>query len=333
MTRPVRRGWKTAGAIGIVALFTLGFAGSALAQGRIKDPNQVSAPPGFKIPVRPPVWVPEVPNGAFACMADQGDPQGTAGRDLSGFIVSENTMSNGKCRDTCGQMGFKYSGTQAASYCFCGNTAGSFGASTACTSRCTGAPGEVCGGIWANSVSYATGFTPPPPPPANGGQCVFDITSGGYRHTEVQRWEVLGMPTSNPTGTIKTYPVRWLLSGSGVLRSTSGSDSYLTTWTFNTMQDVHFLSQIIAGQRKVYQQETQLAPSVLTGTALHWVNGVLKDSKPVGAQRWEFVATLPIVASPTATQIVVTPQFPNLPALGFMSPTPTTVHCTWNFAL
>lgn len=92
----------------------------------------------------------------LGCFKDQGDPQGTNGRDLSGFMVSAPNMTGAQCAATCQSRGFTYAGTQYGSYCFCGNEYGKSGPAANCNVPCAGNPGEMCGGAWANSV-YRTG--------------------------------------------------------------------------------------------------------------------------------------------------------------------------------
>ena len=168
------------------------------------------------------LFPPTVPNGAFGCFKDQGDPQGTSGRDLSGFMSTDAAMTNAKCRNTCAVKGYAFAGTQVGDYCFCGNSYGKSGPAS-CTSRCSGNGGEVCGGVWANSVSL-TGREPAiPSPPSNGGQCVIDIQGqvndsqmiASYRQKEIQRWVVTGPPVPSAPG--KLYPMEWSTTGIGSL--------------------------------------------------------------------------------------------------------------------
>lgn len=99
----------------------------------------------------------------LGCVRDQGDPNGTRGRDLDGFIKADPRMTSQMCRAECAQRGFAYAGTQFSNYCFCGNSYGRSGPANNCDMACAGNPGERCGGGWANSV-YATGAA------AGGGQ-------------------------------------------------------------------------------------------------------------------------------------------------------------------
>lgn len=92
-------------------------------------------------------------SGTLACTKDQGDPGGTTGRDLNGYMWSDPAMTNTKCRNSCVSRGFAFAGTQYGSYCFCGNRYGQFGPATNCDMGCSGDNTEACGGSWANSVS------------------------------------------------------------------------------------------------------------------------------------------------------------------------------------
>ncbi len=92
-------------------------------------------------------------SGTLACTKDQGDPDGTSGRDLNGYMWSDAGMTNLKCQNSCASRGFVFAGTQYGRYCFCGNRYGRFGPSTNCNRVCSGDNAEICGGSWANSIS------------------------------------------------------------------------------------------------------------------------------------------------------------------------------------
>ncbi|SPQ00829.1 exported hypothetical protein [Candidatus Sulfobium mesophilum] len=85
------------------------------------------------------------------CFRDQGGV-GTAGRDLSGFAIEDRGMTNEKCVSICQGKGFRYAGTQAGSWCFCGNSFGRSGKADNCNMKCGGNRDDICGGDWANSV-------------------------------------------------------------------------------------------------------------------------------------------------------------------------------------
>src|SRR5262245_10342078 len=57
----------------------------------------------------PVVLQPAISGGAFACMADAGDPTGLTNRDLAGSIRSDfRGMTNESCRTSCAQQGFGF---------------------------------------------------------------------------------------------------------------------------------------------------------------------------------------------------------------------------------
>lgn len=91
----------------------------------------------------------------LGCFKDQGNPQGTSGRDLSGFMSSAPNMTGAQCVAACQSRGFAYAGTQYGSYCFCGNEYGKSGPAANCNVPCAGNARELCGGAWANSVYRA----------------------------------------------------------------------------------------------------------------------------------------------------------------------------------
>lgn len=304
----------------------------------VRDPNRPT-------PIRRPPLVlpPLVANGAFACMADQGDPQGTTGRDLDGSIYSDAGMTNSICRTRCGAQGFRYSATQFSTYCFCGNSHGRFGPSTACIARCSGKLDEVCGGTWANSVSTAL----PPPPvtpaaPARGGQCVLEAAQTGtssYRHTEIQRWEVTGPAQTDPNGSIR-YPVRWTTTGSGQKHVDQGTQQYDVVYSINaSVNQVWRASKNPLGTEWTLRRESVQghAHGALVGTQWATVGGVPQRPADVSAERWEFtnppnglkapVAPTPVVFTNTAT-------YPPM-SIGYQQPAGATssVQCSWNFAL
>jgi hypothetical protein len=78
-------------------------------------------------------------------------------RDLP-FQIGGNdpTMSAETCVPLCKAHHFAYAGTQDGNQCWCGDSYGSEGMSSSCTTPCGGNSAEKCGGPWANSV-FATG--------------------------------------------------------------------------------------------------------------------------------------------------------------------------------
>ncbi len=126
-------------------------------------PPQVLAPPphhgihGHHPPQPSPAAV------SLGCFRDQGDPNGTNGRDLNGFVVNEPSMTTEACTETCATKGFPYAATQYSTWCFCGASYGRSGPADNCNMKCAGNQAETCGGTWANSV-YQLGAAPPPAP-------------------------------------------------------------------------------------------------------------------------------------------------------------------------
>lgn len=188
----------------------------------------------------PLVQQPAISGGAFACMADGGDPSGRRNRDLAGALRSSNDMTNQACRSTCERGGFAFAGTQGGGHCFCGNTYGKYGEAAAalpprsCNLGCAGNPNEICGGEWANSVSL-TGVAPPPP--TDGGQCLVKArggytTTGGaagsYNSVELHRFEKLATTASSSTN--KTYTFRYTMTVSGYMDQTGAGSKWRGSW-------------------------------------------------------------------------------------------------------
>lgn len=211
-----------------------------------RNPPPQLPSPGLRNPLTPPpppplVQQPAISGGAFACMADAGDPTGTTNRDLAGAIRSDfRGMTNEGCRASCAQQGFAFAATQYGGYCFCGNTFGKYGAAASaspprsCNLGCAGNPNEVCGGEWANSLSL-TGATPPPP--ADGGQCLVKAqgtymksggAAGSYNSVEVHRWEKVATTASTPT--TKTYTFRYTMTASGYMDQMGAGQQWRGTW-------------------------------------------------------------------------------------------------------
>jgi hypothetical protein len=88
----------------------------------------------------------------LGCFKDQGDSQGTRGRDLNGLMWSNAEMTTEKCQEHCKTRGYAYAGTQYSYQCFCGNSYGRSGTASNCNMPCKGNKSQTCGGVWANSV-------------------------------------------------------------------------------------------------------------------------------------------------------------------------------------
>ena len=222
--------------------------------------------PGFSRRFPPPTDL----GGAFTCTKDQGDPQGTAGRDLSGAMFTETALTNSTCRAWCASRGYAFAGTQVGNYCFCGNSFGRSGPANNCNVACGGKASEICGGIWANSVSV-TGVGPPPIP-SNGGRCVTSIQGSRpnpgnpsktdrYNYTEIQLWVVTGIPVQ------RVYPVQWTATGSGEFHTDDGLNRVDASWGISGASLVHFEDQInlSTSTRRVSQQDP-IANAQLVGS-------------------------------------------------------------------
>jgi hypothetical protein len=88
----------------------------------------------------------------LGCFRDQGDPSGTSGRDLNGYVFNSAGMTTERCISACRSRGFRFAATQYTRWCFCGNSYGRSGRANNCNMRCSGNPAQTCGGSWANSV-------------------------------------------------------------------------------------------------------------------------------------------------------------------------------------
>jgi hypothetical protein len=103
---------------------------------------------------------------ALGCFADN------AVRDLTGASFTDKDMTNRRCVSLCGAKGHRYAGTENGNQCFCGETFGKYGASTACTMPCSGSASEKCGGFWASSINEV-----PPPPLSTAIGCYTDTAT------------------------------------------------------------------------------------------------------------------------------------------------------------
>ncbi len=95
------------------------------------------------------VWTSSAP-GFVGCFAD------SATRDLPYTVTGQATnMTIEQCRSACYASGYTYAGVEDGNQCFCGDSYGSQGTATDCTSWCNGDTLEVCGGAGANAVWQA----------------------------------------------------------------------------------------------------------------------------------------------------------------------------------
>jgi hypothetical protein len=65
------------------------------------------------------------------------------GRDINGFAVEGDNMTNELCISICKEKGFSYAGTQYSSQCFCGNEYGIYGKAQNCNMQCSGNSGQI----------------------------------------------------------------------------------------------------------------------------------------------------------------------------------------------
>jgi hypothetical protein len=76
--------------------------------------------------------------------------EGTS-RTLSGYSYTSNSLTNKECIVSCGNLGFKYAGSEYGSQCYCGNTidtstgGGILQAKTDCSMPCAGNSSDTCG--------------------------------------------------------------------------------------------------------------------------------------------------------------------------------------------
>jgi hypothetical protein len=115
-------------------------------------PPQVLAPPPHGIHAHHPPGQPPSAIVNLGCFRDQGDPHGTSGRDLNGFVENNQGMTTEACSETCASKGFAYAATQYSTWCFCGASYGRSGRADNCNMKCGGNQNETCGGTWANLV-------------------------------------------------------------------------------------------------------------------------------------------------------------------------------------
>jgi len=91
-------------------------------------------------------------NGYMGCWQD------SSARILNGTTFSTPTMTPASCQANCAVQGYKFSGTESSSQCFCGNQprAGMQRyAEDRCTLACAGDKTAKCGGSWAINLWVA----------------------------------------------------------------------------------------------------------------------------------------------------------------------------------
>lgn len=78
--------------------------------------------------------------------------------NISAGDYSTSDLQPYDCATTCGYLGYRYAALQAGSFCFCANSYGTHGNSSACSTPCSGNPALICGGDQANTVYNASGY-------------------------------------------------------------------------------------------------------------------------------------------------------------------------------
>ena len=71
-------------------------------------------------------------------------------------------------------QGYRFAGTQASNWCFCGDKYDTLGLATNCDNKCKGNPDQICGGLWANSVYEV---------PASELNLPFSVGDGSFRYS------------------------------------------------------------------------------------------------------------------------------------------------------
>jgi hypothetical protein len=310
-------------------------------------------PPGVsagRILTNPPPYA-RLPNGAFACFADPASKlslysplPNPAGHDLSGQVTWSPRMTNDACRATCASQNFVFAGTQSGAFCFCGNSAGTYGAASACTAPCSGSPGEMCGGTSANSVSLsgALGFAPKPvmPPPSNGGQCVINASGPGYRHFEVQTWVVNGK--SMPAGANgPVYSMQWTVDGGGASQQVSTASNgtrstttiLLRSWKISGGAAVSYVAtQLPSGALLFHEYSAAGNGTVTEDPQRKYIDGVLQTPGQAQSGPWAEHSTSASIAMPNPTTITYSSTVPTAGGTVFaaLAGTSGTVTCSWN---
>lgn len=121
--------------------------------------------------------------------------------DLDGFLERSAQNAPSRCIASCKARGFKFAGVQYGESCLCGNSYGRYGPATNCNMKCTGDPGQNCGGYSSNAV-YSTG--------AAGSSQALSGCGIGRRWTMVNEYNSRSVWTrigdSNVFDAVYTYP-------------------------------------------------------------------------------------------------------------------------------
>ncbi len=331
--------------LSVVVLTLVALLGAATAPAQLNP--QITRPDRPIEPIKQ--FFPPHGNGAFACMADAGTPLASlsstlpslSGRDLSGSVTSNLRMTNDACRSTCASQGFLFAGTQSGSFCFCGNSAGAHGPSSACNAGCTGYRGEVCGGTLANSVSWAHVVATPVPgaPPANGGQCVLDISGPGYHHVEIHRWVVTGPSMPVPTGV--AYPMQWTLQGAGgsetYAASAGHSQANIRSWTLSGSASVTYVAHPYSNGGLSWGEPGAKGSGALQeAPQKQYIDGALQTpNRAANPAAWAEYSPGVLTLTPQQVQanpavIAIQSVTQNPPGYAVLAGSTGTATCTWN---
>jgi hypothetical protein len=335
----------------LIALTLAGASAAITANAQTRPPLNPRPPVGGVI-------FPPKANGALACLADAGSPlapvslglPALSGRDLSGSVTQSLRMTNDQCRATCGSQNFVYAGTQSGSFCFCGNSVGSHGTSTACTTGCSGYRGEMCGGVLANSVSLSgapgPGFAGAPapltplPPPTNGGQCVIAVSGAAYRHSEIQRWEVSGPPVI-VNGNTRQYPMTWSVTGAGFKQDYAAAQGHSQAnnryWTLSGSQGVVYQALVSNADGHLhFGHQSNDGTGTLQDHQQLYIDGVAQNSPPIPAGGYLELKVTNLNLAPPLNPTLINSTF-TLPVddnhpygFAWRPGSKGTISCTWN---
>jgi hypothetical protein len=294
----------------------------------------------------------------LGCWKDQGDPQGTAGRDLNGYmfvapvqlpmrapgrppLTIDRTppgtvgivrppppgMTTAMCTTECANRGFMYAGTQFGSYCFCGNQP--YGRSglappPGCNVPCSGNANERCGGTWANSV-YWTRFAAVPQQGWTGtATCQIDIRGPSYMDSRTHTWTLVGPPT--PVGGGEEYRAVWSVVGSGSKSEASGS----AQWTVMGGAEGRIKFWVRSGTTLV------VSPVHTMLSMYEGIRGTqqLTGMAPVALAAQAFEYAVPKIEVAVGSMAIAgSSNGPTTAPLGYMQPSSAqgTSACSWNF--
>jgi hypothetical protein len=164
--------------------------------------------------------------------------------------------------------------------------------------------------------------------------CTISVTGPGYQHSETQKWQVNGAPTTR--GAFHFVASQWTDTGSGSSETTQGDQSLDITWTVKAAEPGKFQFVVRASDGKLLigQANAQLrAPSGITGMQKQTIGGVAQTPSPFDLEAFE--TQLPrIVVGPTVTHVSgSTPATVVKGSFGPFQPGAATAtkSCSWRF--